>query len=474
MSTPRPRPVARRSPASSKSYAGSPSAPTLVGGIELDYGTQEKTFLQSFYKEDLPTITVNSAIPTGVQADLYQGTSPPPVVRYKEPFLIATFQQKTERNSRFPSRSWLNNSPVNLYSSAGLDQTEDWSTHQYEFQWEAMTDWPPGSPTIEISNTGNRGYGGPGIYAQSGSSFATFGSLPLSPASSLFQLRHAPLNQGGQLPLTSQIIGGSHPHPLLPAASVKSTAGTRTFLDHCYLANNALFDSWFLSSAADRSSARFTNPRDARRILTEFFSNTTPLPDSRYLPDTQGKDPATLAGELTAADAYKTLAAYLRVDAPFNVNSTSVPAWEALLASNSAKPHPPTRTVPSPRWRMRSSPCCASPPPRAMPSRAPPAPRRTPRSGAATVASTAIRSTRSPWKSSPRSASAVPSNPSPSSSTAARAPMTSPSREPWMPPSAAPGSIPPCWTPPTPSPPPPPCPTPPPAMAIPRMEPPAC
>ncbi|BCU78533.1 hypothetical protein [Luteolibacter sp. LG18] len=315
--------------------------PVLVGGIELDYGSQESSILASYSKQQLPTFIVDPAIPRSFKADDRQPNGNPPVaICFKEPFLVTTFQQKTERNSRFPTRSWLTNSPVNLYASEGLDQTESWNHQQYEFQWEPMTDWMS-SPTVEISNTRNRGYGGPGIYAQSGTSLATFNSLPMAPAGSLFQLRNAPLNQGGQLPLTSQIIGGSHPSPLMDTSAVTSTAGSRTYLDHCYLANNALFDSYFLSSAADRTLPRFSNPRSARQMLGEFFTSNTPLPNPRFLPNPGGENPATLTQTLSSSsEAYKQIAAYLRVDGPFNVNSTSIAAWEALLASNFGEASP--------------------------------------------------------------------------------------------------------------------------------------
>ena len=169
-----------------KYYVGSPSSPSRVGGIELDYGDEEAEYLPAFRVERPAVVRRQQRHPERtLPGDEYQGTKPPPVVRFKEPFLISTFQLKTERDSKFPSRGWIHNSPVNLYASEGLDQKEPWADHQYELQWEAMTDWPPASPTIEISNTKNRGYGGPGIYAQSGLEFATHSSIPLAPALSL-------------------------------------------------------------------------------------------------------------------------------------------------------------------------------------------------------------------------------------------------------------------------------------------------
>ncbi|MEK7949593.1 hypothetical protein [Luteolibacter soli] len=315
-----------------KYYLGGGNVSRLLGGVELDYGDREGELLQYYPKEDLPTIVVNPDIPKGSTAGLNPARH---ALRFKEPFLIASFQEKTERDSRFPSRSWINNAPVNLYASEGIDQTEDFSHHQYEMKWEVMTDWPPNSPTIEISNTNNRGYGGPGIYAQSGSEFATFASLPLGPAHSLAQLRHAPLNAGGQLPLTSQVVANSFAPPLLENGKVRSSAGSRTYLDHSYLANNALFDSWFLSSVANHPALPGAAARTPEDLLESFFTESKPLPNRRFLPYAGGEEKDDLIQRLSGSnEAYREIAAHLLIDAPFNVNSTSVSAWQALLASN--------------------------------------------------------------------------------------------------------------------------------------------
>jgi hypothetical protein len=321
-----------------KYYLGGGNVTRLMGGIELDYGDREKELLSHYPPEDLPTIVVSPDIPKGSTGGLNAARH---ALRFKEPFLIATFQEKTERDSRFPSRSWIGNAPVNHYSSAGLDQTEDFTNHQYEFKWEPMMDWPPNSPTIEISNTNNRGYGGPGIYAQSGAELATFASIPLAPAHSLAQLRHAPLNAGGQLPLTAQVLANSFEPPLLGTDKVRGDAGNRVYLDHSYLANNALFDRWYLSTAADHPALPGEQERKAKDLLKDFFTEGKRLPNSRFIPHPGGQDAEELAKRLeSSAGAYREIGAHLLIDAPFNVNSTRVAAWQAFLGSNFGAPAP--------------------------------------------------------------------------------------------------------------------------------------
>ena len=314
-----------------KYYIGPANAQQLVGGIELDYGDQEADFLSSFPQQDLPSIVVSSDIPKKVAADVYQGTRPPPVVRFKEPFLISTFQLKTERDSKFRSRSWLDNSPVNLYASEGIDQKEPWSAQQYELQWETMTDWSS-SPTVEIANNTNRGYGGSGIFAQSGVEFATHSGVPLAPALSLAQLRHAPLNTGGQLPLTSQVVANSFASPLLAPANVRTQADKRTLLDHSYYANSALFDRHFLSSLA-APGGPLNQGATVREAITRLFDNGTRLPNRRMVPHHGSRGSMEIADALTAPDGHLKTAAHLLIDSPLNVNCTRVDVWEAFLNS---------------------------------------------------------------------------------------------------------------------------------------------
>ena len=324
---------------------GTASAPSYsqIGGIELDYGSDLSTLLPEISRDKFPEIEVPRDIPTfgeiGIAAQGDVADAKPPVAcAFKEPFLISTIQLKTERDSKFPSRSWIDNSPINFYASAGLDQKEPWASHQYELQWKPMTDWAD-SPTIEYSPL-NRGYGGQGIYAQSGLEFATHSSIPLAPALSLAQLRHAPLNTGGQLPLTSQIVGNSFASPLLGAASIRTLSGDRTLLDHSFLANSALFDQYFFSGLAEPGGPLDQPPtvNDPKERLTNaitgFFDTATPLPNSsRFIPHRGGRSTAEIAAALTAADGYRKTAAHLLIDSPFNVNSTRVDVWEALLGS---------------------------------------------------------------------------------------------------------------------------------------------
>jgi hypothetical protein len=312
--------------------SSSSALPPLVGAIELDYGSKEKEWIPTLEQRDLPTLIVPGGIPKNEQGDNYAGSRPPPAVRFKEPFLVSSLHLKTALDSRFPARGWMHSAPTNLYASAGLDQLEDFRHHQYEFNWEAMTDWKS-SPTIEIDSR-DRGFGGSGIYAQTGQSHAVFASVPLAPLLSLGQLRHAPLNAGGQLPLQSQIVGNSHASPLLPPASVMTTATSgRTLLDHSWLANQALFDAYFFSGAGTSNDRLGAQELTAAARMKSFLQDGGRLSNPRItpLPEAAVAENASVLTESPAR--HETFATQLGIAGAFNVNSTSVAAWQALLGS---------------------------------------------------------------------------------------------------------------------------------------------
>lgn len=323
-----------------KYYIGGGDEQTFVGNLEFNYGDKEAELIDSYAPfTEMPRFIVPGSIPLS-QGDNRVGNLPPPVVRFKEPFLIASLHLKTMGNSRWPARAWLHNQPANLSAATGIDQNEDLTFHQYEFDWEPMTGWES-SPAVEIS-ANDLGYGAGGLYRDTGQTHAVFASIPLAPPMSLGQLRHAPINFGGQLPLLTQIVGNSFASPLIAADQIRSDQGGRTYLDHSFLANQALFDRYFFSSGSGQTTAVFGADRDAGQVWADFFNGSRPLPNQRMQPypprDTDG---ATLAAALTSEpDGYQRSAAHLLILGAFNVNSTSVPAWRALLAS--LRPESPT------------------------------------------------------------------------------------------------------------------------------------
>jgi hypothetical protein len=95
--------------------------------------------------------------------------------------------------------------------------------------------------------------------------------------------------------------------------------------------NDTLWDDYFVSSLADQtrsgaSSAPSLSENFDRLVDGESLSNT------RYHYNPSDQSPAETKAELQGSDGYLKAAKHLTVDGMFNVNSTSVPAWQALFS----------------------------------------------------------------------------------------------------------------------------------------------
>ncbi len=117
--------------------------------------------------------------------------------------------------------------------------------------------------------------------------------------------------------------------------------------DFSYLTNEALWDSFFFSGAAPTvqpgsasgSSNVWNNPvanisLDLNAVISQFVENPEkyPLRNPRMRLHLGGKTKPDLTAELLRPEGCAVIAAHLLVDGAFNVNSTSVEAWKAVLA----------------------------------------------------------------------------------------------------------------------------------------------
>lgn len=298
------------------------------GAIELDYGQRINSILDEYQGNvDIPNFPINArdivTAPTNALHNTTDRSGQPYGTFLKKPFLVATLHLKSlieeDFRSKGPTKAWIHNNPTAIYASAGAgDQMEDLAAQQYEFSYEPLQGaWGNGVP--EIFGDRSNGFGGPSPSSDGGRMFAPFTSLPRVTPTSLAQFRHAPINNSGMQPLSAQVISNSFAHPLLPAEAVVDAANS--YLDHSFLANQALFDSTFFSTASDAGAfSQFLLDPESR-----------PLINSRLRPLAEQADEATLQGFATLPQAYEESAALLMMDGAFNINSTSVNAWSAFL-----------------------------------------------------------------------------------------------------------------------------------------------
>jgi hypothetical protein len=229
-------------------------------------------------------------------------------------------------------------------------------------------------PIVECDAAG-LGYFGAGYGSDQGVSHVVTRSIPREPIHSLGALQHGAaegrmlndaktaLRSGERQwtiqPTLSHAIANSFAPSFLSSSSVRGTLASRPAADHSYLANLALWDTYFYSSIKPKTKSAYKSSTTAyseqKKRLEDFLAAGTayqPLPNERMRPWTSDPD-ATLKAifpsstpDTKAADR---IASYLMMDGMFNVNSTSVTAWKAFLSGlKKAKvPSNPTPNVKS-------------------------------------------------------------------------------------------------------------------------------
>ncbi|GHC62107.1 hypothetical protein [Roseibacillus persicicus] len=161
----------------------------------------------------------------------------------------------------------------------------------------------------------------------------TLFELPSGPMLAISDFRRSNALSSSYLPSFVQPVANSGVSPLMDTDRVvqsNTEISSAALLDHSVLANHALYDSFYFSSVAARGA------RSADDIWTSFLAGDEKLPSQSfepYLPGGMSRDEAEEEFQKQSSQAYEFLAEYQMTGAPFNVNSTSVEAWKAVLSS---------------------------------------------------------------------------------------------------------------------------------------------
>ncbi|MEO5713341.1 MAG: hypothetical protein ABIT37_07615, partial [Luteolibacter sp.] len=263
------------------------------------------------------------------------------------------------------SRGWIDSNPVTLSSNLKLDGSR--STSAGREGWNAVAQLIPGAHrTGAIAGDvgdgfgGNRGlvaeggfssnaipqgvptpgrwqgFGGPGSTAATGFTHVIAYDVPRSPLVSIGQFQHAQLSRYNYEP--GFVVGNSYANPRIPlnAVSKQDFAGITGFkiVDTAHQVNSRLWDSAFFSTLGldylGKNSGKFDDAFDFKDL--SLGTKTLPNPRMTFSPlngDTSIDKIIADAGTL----APRAIAARIGVNGAFNVNSTSVGAWKALLSS---------------------------------------------------------------------------------------------------------------------------------------------
>ncbi len=323
---------------------------------ENPYDNKDPASVQSGYKK--PT----GADGIGAQKYdfvAYYGLS----VKWSQSPLIGTYPE----NKDFRTKIWQHSSPLfwgnQMVAASDLSRTYS----PYQFEVKHHND-PEGFAPITIANVLNNDgtrlttFGGPGA-EQVNKISAT--ELPIQMPYSIAGFAGARLTPGWytqgndtaarvakrfsyQSGVPGVGIGNSFSDPMIPATRVfnhSEISGDKElgdFWDHALMANDGVWDSWFASSISNRPTQIGNGGKEEytevlqtvigdKKDAMASASSLEVLPNSRFSL-TPGSDKVdTVISELSESDGYKKVGKYINVEGAFNVNSTSMKAWKAMI-----------------------------------------------------------------------------------------------------------------------------------------------
>ncbi|MEY4243509.1 MAG: hypothetical protein RLZZ245_1094 [Verrucomicrobiota bacterium] len=258
---------------------------------------------------------------------------------YKKPFAMLEMSARTTKDLLTDNKPWLYN---NFIVEGGEQNSNSVGlAHQsYDLRLLEMSSFDSFPGGIDIDPDTFRGYFGASGSVSEGSSFVNMLHTPLAPAASLGNLVHANLASSSLLPRVMHPFGNSRAHPLIPADAIASRQ-TNLMMDHSYLLNHSLWDSYYFSSISDYQGGILPQNRTIKDVLGGVLNGTQPALNSRITRSGSAGEPSEIAsriGGLGSVERSRQIAAHIAVRAPFNVNSTSVDAWRAVLSSLRDRP----------------------------------------------------------------------------------------------------------------------------------------
>ena len=162
----------------------------------------------------------------------------------------------------------------------------------------------------------------------------TYLEVATGPMITIADFRRSNALTSNYLPNTVQPVANSRCSPLMSTNKVvEKNITAYALLDHSVLANHALYDRFYFSTIAAMKD------RDVKTVFNQYMDGKAPLWSQAfqpYLPP--GKKIEAANTEMFTAgkhsqDAYQLAAEYQMIRGPFNVNSTSIQAWKAMLSS---------------------------------------------------------------------------------------------------------------------------------------------
>lgn len=272
-----------------------------------------------------------------------------------QPFLSTIFGARSASRTHLAAKGLVQSSPLVNYTAMGRkDEAERTIRRHYggtahpvnsPFDYSFVRHAPGGDSLLpNASDSTGRGYIVTGFNKAEGLSRCVIAEVPTRPLVSLAELTHWDLRYENPIPpFALNLIGNSDASPLLPANAVVNTADAglaeNLQYDDSYCANHLLFDDWFLSAITPDPTNFGSAGRNLQTTYTDFVTGKTPLAHRSYQPilfdqlaaAQPGGAQKIYAAAVARPTSWQTIASRLDVQGMFNVNSTSVKAWRALL-----------------------------------------------------------------------------------------------------------------------------------------------
>lgn len=292
-------------------------------------------------------------------AELYWGTPTIENVSQKmgtlaggapSPFLIEMLQVQNITEAAADARGYSHKKPLltqvsNVHSGGNLDSSLD------SLPFDVVMQYPNGSsgagsrdgrPVYGSSDSDPYSYIGTSYAIEDGLKSLVVAEIPTRPLRSLGELQHFDLNAYNPVaPYIANPIGNSNASHMIEPNEVfvdgnGMTEPLRASYDHSYIGNHLFYDDWFVSSIAPETSGYSSSEiRSKEKVYSDFILGEESLPNLAYRPAEFISDSGAAASAATALmsdnTSWHSVASKLEVDGMFNVNSTSVQAWTALL-----------------------------------------------------------------------------------------------------------------------------------------------
>jgi hypothetical protein len=279
-----------------------------------------------------------------------------------KPFLSFTFGMRSASTTLQAAKGFVQSNPLQASIAPGVAVAQRHNMRYnypggkslincaWDYGFVPFSSGPGGTVLPDVGLTSDLGFIISGSRKSDGLSRCVIAEVPTRPISSLAELTHWDARHLNCMPpFAHNVIGNSDATPLVAADQVYVpyeqsrnlntwyTAKKNLQHDDSYILNHIFFDDWFVSSIAPQPVGFGSGGGTFEDTYKAFVQGKTQLANRAYqavpedLADTDVDAVARYVENVEPVDSWKTIASRLEVEGMFNVNSTSVKAWRALL-----------------------------------------------------------------------------------------------------------------------------------------------